>query len=518
MSCNRGLCFPVALCLFFFGPSAHAYTLTSGGLVEDFSSLDGADLANSTGVWNIIDGRAQSGVVVNGTSTLTVPFGDGTDGDLSVSSGTYTFDTDSKTGGVFNFRSVSIGAGATINVTGSNPLIIRSLGAVNIAATLDVSGTTGTTGATNGALAAPAGAAARAGLCVGGAGGAVTAGPVANAGSDGLQSDGTTEANAGAVASDGTSSIGSALGQNFYTVGFICGVGGGGGGSRVTGADYATGAGGGSGGGAVRIVALGNLTVGTVNANGGDGGTGSDSDTGGGTACSGFGGGGSGGAIWLQTYKTLTVGGANVNFGAGSTGVNGACVGGGFNDAQPGDTRQDHSTAAAANNTADAASGNQTYVVQSAAYNLGAFNAHFTGATVTSSTPSDSSVSVEYAGSANGTTFGGYTSDITQLSDQGYRYVKFRITLRTATAAGTTPSVSRVAIAFSDLGPGKIEADIAMGCSFLGIKNIAGPRKPPRLPPPAGLAAIILPCLAGWALLRRRGAKRMLSRITRAWH
>ena len=459
-------------------PPARAYTLTSGGLVEDFTTLDGADLTATTGVWNIVDTRAQAGVVANGTAANTISFGDGSDGALSASSGTVTFNTDLRPNG-FNYTAVSIGAGATIAVTGSNPLIIRSLTTVNISPTISLNGNLAApgNGVANGVTTAPTGGTVRGCSSTAGAGGVVNAGPAAADGGNGTNSTGASEGNQGIIAApDGSAAITSALGQDFYAGGFVCGGGGGGGASRIDGGTFATGAGGGAGGGALRITALGNLTVGTITALGGDGGLGISD----GTVCSGHGGGGAGGAAWLQTAKTLTTG-ATPLVTAGTGGAGGGC-GGGSGVSFDGDIRGDSAAGsrpvwagvAAANNTDNAASGNQTYIIQSRAYDLGTFNASFGTPVVASTIVSNGTVNVTYATSADGASFETWASNLSSLSGKGHRYLKFRITIATATAAAASSSVSRVTIPFSDLGPGKVEATLSTGCTFLGMARHRG--------------------------------------------
>lgn len=130
---------PVLL-LLWISSGAFAATVSGGKLVEDFTSLDGGDFQTSTGLWNVIDHVAQAGAVANGLSTRPISFGDGSDGALTLSSGSsYTFNTDQHPNG-YNFTSVSIDSGVTLNVTGSKPLIIRSLSTATISSTLSVDG------------------------------------------------------------------------------------------------------------------------------------------------------------------------------------------------------------------------------------------------------------------------------------------------------------------------------------------------------------------------------------------
>lgn len=461
----------------WLAPNAHAYSITNGELVEDFSSLSGADLANSTGLWNTVSGVAMAAAVVNSNPAQTISFGDGSDGVLNVSSGTVSFDTDARPNG-YNYQSITIGAGATISVTGSNPLILRSLSTVNIAANIDISGMTGANSGTANVTTASSGTTTgRACAGTGGAGGAVTAGPAFAAGADGLSSTGAAEGNAGAAnGADGSPATTTSFGANFYGGGFICGGGGGGGASRVDGANFITGASGGSGGGAIRITAVGNLTTAFINAAGGTGGAAATN----GVNCSGNGGGGGGGAVWLQTLATLSTG-ADPMITAGNGGAGGGCglgTGASFDGQRRGDSasgaRPAWAGALATNNTDNAASGNVSYTVMSRALDLGVFNATFTtNPVVQATTPSDSTATVSYAGSRDGSTFGGFVTDIKQLSGAGYRYIRFRIDFRTATAAAASPTVTSIRIPFGDAGPGPVEATLTTGCSFLGLKKIS---------------------------------------------
>src|SRR5690349_10011143 len=103
-----------------FAAHSHAFTISNGQFTENFSDPTYFDAANSTGLWNAIDGAAEGGRFANvGGSFKTISFGDGSDGAVNTSSG-YTFDTNSHPNG-YNFTQLSI-TGGTITVTGSNPL------------------------------------------------------------------------------------------------------------------------------------------------------------------------------------------------------------------------------------------------------------------------------------------------------------------------------------------------------------------------------------------------------------
>lgn len=188
-----------------------------------------------------------------------------------------------------------------------------------------------------------------------------------------------------------------------------------------------------------------------------------------GIGCSGSGGGGFGGAIWLQTLKTVSATSTpSVTGGNGGGGVDVHCpaaVVGSFDgtircDSSPGQ-RGSCGGAAGGYDTNTVVGGQVSYVVQSKAYDLDALNASFGSPVVTSSAGSGS-ITIEYAGSTDGSIFSGYTQDLTSLSNQQFRYVKFKITLATASAAAASPTVSRIEIPFSDLGPSDVP--MTLGC------------------------------------------------------
>lgn len=468
----------ITICLFVSGDSrVAAYTISGGTLIEDFTTLDNADLSNSTGLWNIVTRKAEAGRVADasGGTLRPISFGDGSDGTLDTSSG-YTFDTDAKPNG-YNFKSVNI-TGGTVTVVGSNPLIIRSLSTLTITPAISLNGTDGANGVANGSSTAPSGGTAITCPASGGDGGTASAGAVGNGG-DGIIYTGATDVSGGAGNVDGANGAdGGATafwaGANFDTsTDFICGGGGGaGGGHRNTGTfQYATGGAGGAGGGTIRITAVGTLTVGNITADGGNGGDGAQSD---GANCSGAGAGGHGGAIWLQTLADIPVGVPlpTVDLGTGGT----SPCGGLGSDGNAGAIRLDssagnrpgHSTIA--DYDTDDVFPSRSYVVQSKTYDLNTLNAVFdTSPTITQAT-NGGSITISYAGSVDGSTFSDYTSSLTDLSGKNYRYLKFRINITTAGAAGASPEVSRIAIPFTDAGLEEIKIKLSPGCGT--ISNI----------------------------------------------
>ncbi|MBI3555226.1 MAG: hypothetical protein HY074_03045 [Deltaproteobacteria bacterium] len=459
-------------------PSARSVTGTSSQLVEDFTTDTFADYAATTGLWDLPDHKARAGVVadaVGSGAARPITFGDGSDGVLSSGSGA-TFDTNSHPNG-FNFKSIDISAGA-ITVTGTNALIIRSLSNVNIALGVvfsvdgqsDVAGSL--SGVASGSTTGPAGGTAVTCGANGGKGGNASPLTVGN-GNDGLLSSGLADNPTGGAGHDDTAqgagsgtdaspSLAALLpdGPTFDTTGFVCGPGGGGGGGDTSGngGAYGTGGAGGGGGGRVRVTSVGNMTINaTITARGGHSGRGADA----GAICGGNGAGGNGGSIWLQALGAMPAVTTNVTVGTGNTNSCNAAPVDGFN---AGATRFDF--AGAALDTVPAAP-NQTYVVQSKAYDLGTLNAGFSGATIVSSNGAGSAPTVEFAGSADGVSFSAFSSDVTLMSGKSFRFVRFKITIRTGAAAGNSPEVTRIALNYNDLGLEKLDLKISSGCGTI---------------------------------------------------
>jgi hypothetical protein len=205
---------------------------------------------------------------------------------------------------------------------------------------------------------------------------------------------------------------------------------------------------------------VGNITVGTIAADGGAAGTGVND----GSQCSGAGVSGYGGAIWLQTLGTATYTSLTAAAGATPGGACGVAVSG-----FPGYVRCDTLGAAAACADANFATENSinlaTYQVYSKAYDLGTLNASFTSPpTITADTSGGGTVAVSFAGSSDGTQFSDFVApvDITQLSNKGYRYLKFKVDI--TTPAGASPYVSQLQVSFQDLGLQKLEGGLSFGC------------------------------------------------------
>ena len=489
-------------------------TVQAGTLVEDFTSLNSADLQVSTGIWNIVDHSARSQAFANGAVDATRPinFGNGSDGIVNSATG-FTFDTNAHASG-YNFQSLNISAGA-ITVTGAHPLIIRSLSTINIVPILSVNGANGNIGSVTGT--ANPGLAATTCLATGGAGGSAIIAAGSNAG-DGVQSGGTTEVGnhglgetgvygAGAVTQanlDGQGSLTGPGSNDFETapaLNFIGGTSGPGGGGYSDGAvNFASGGAGGAGGGIIKIASVGDLTLAAGQAEGGNGGDGAAVDAG----CSGNGSGGNGGVIFLQTLGTLTTT-AIPNVSGGNSGV--ACAGGSgaaFSGVDRGDTlstsvRPAWATAAPSFDT-EIVPALLTSFVQSTSYNLGTLNAGFTAPTLTVVAPAaGSSVAVTFSGSVDGVTFSAFTADVTTLSNLGYRFLKFRATFTNPTVAGVAPKITLVSIPFSELGLTKLNVNLSPGCGT--IQNRSGRKSNPESDIAGGVSTFLW--LMFWMLFRQ---------------
>jgi hypothetical protein len=471
-------------------PLALAGSGSGGRLVEDFSTDVFADYSATTGLWNLVDHVAQAGVVAAANAARPISFGDGSDGTLDTSGG-FVFDTNSHPNG-YNFREVNITSG-TITVSGRNPLVIRSLTTLKIASSINLDGNFGANGTVNTLTTGPTGGSPIVGLAMGGSGGAANAVTASNGG-DSLNFDGSVDlGNAGSPAvgadSSGANSVTNGPNATDFDVagGFIGGSSGAGGGGNSNGGTFATGGAGGAGGGAVRFAAVGAVTLGAVTVRGGVGGIAFKANF-----CGGHGGGGAAGAIWVQTTKGFSTTSAFVDggFGGISATCNGASVGG---DGFPGQRRADRGDASTfppvpplpafatetLNSTANAAPG-QSYVIQSKGYDLDTLNANFATAPSITSVANGGSVSVQYAGSVDGGSYSGFTSDITTLSNQNYRYLKFKINMTTAGVAGPSPTISQIAIDYTDSGLQKLDLKLSPGCGVLSNHdsdkdNSAGP-------------------------------------------
>jgi hypothetical protein len=474
--------------------SAHAFTISSGTFTENFSDPSYFDSTNSTGLWNAGASTpgAEGGRFANQDPTKPITFGDGSDGTVNTSSG-YTFNTDTHPNG-YNFVKLTI-TGGTITVTGSNRLIIRSLTTVTISPTVTLSGSAGTISQNGAGTSSPGGTAGPTCITHGGAGGDTSPGNGQLGTETGAVSETGGTGNSGATSgtAGSASANSSASPVVFETAGsIVCGSGGAGGGGHAGSTPIGTGGGGGGGAGTLQIAATGNINVTSVVAQGGAGG---DAITNSGR-CTGAGAGGGGGTVWFQTLGSITAPASDPNIAGGLGGSNAGCGGAtsaGLDGVVRGDVAGVTPWSFGYNTTNYIAS--STYTIQSRAYDLGTENVGFFQApTVTSSGAVIAGYPlVEYAGSSNGTTFSSFSSNILTLSNKGYRYLKWRITLQTNGAAATQ-RVTGISISFAELG-----IRLIGGCH--GPKNLSG--KPTWLSALAVLPAVFL-SLFGFLLLRRR--------------
>jgi hypothetical protein len=223
---------------------------------------------------------ASLGAILCAVDTVAAPLDPnsfGSLGTLDVGSGSITIDTDalsisgaatfngtalSQLGGpqvaVFDFDRFNIGAGVTINVIGSRPLALLSLGSMTIASGISLNGGNGA-GAVGGAAGAAGGFAGGAGGMSGGPGGGPGGGGAA------LFSEGAGGAYGGA----GVTAFGGAPGGVPYGNLLNTLQGGSGGGGQIS-IENNTG-GGGGGAGAIELGAVGTLSLTSVLANGGVG-------------------------------------------------------------------------------------------------------------------------------------------------------------------------------------------------------------------------------------------------------
>jgi hypothetical protein len=264
--------------------------------------------------WN--DGEVLYADDLNDTFDETIKlseFGDGSDGELNLTSGT----TNLSGNRVYNYTSVNIDAGATLSTTDQNkPIIILSQEDVTIEGTINLNGKGGNGGS------APAGESETQAIngwgiidkiCYGhtATGSASSKGGAEDGGGAGMKNEGT----------DGRNHPDS-KGEIFHLkVNYIdksqiaLGSGGGAGESGRWGYTNRGGGSGGNGGGGIIIIARGEIIVsGSITCNGNNGSVGTAGD----------GGGGSGGCIILYALKGITNTGtitANGGTGAGNAGT-----------------------------------------------------------------------------------------------------------------------------------------------------------------------------------------------------
>jgi hypothetical protein len=480
---------------FLFGliqiPLASAWNISNGILTEDFTDVTRWNSTASTGLWNMVTHAAQAGRVTGGLATQPLSFGDGSDGIVNSSTG-YNFNTDSHPNG-YNFVSLNISAGI-IQVAGSAPLVIRSLSTINIVPTLSVKGLDGSSGSTS-STTGLLGGSSIASLCAGGKGGN-TANTPAGDGGYGLTYNGTTDsmtppgAGFSGAANNATAASGPLDGPqltNLWEVSpnFRCGAGGAGGGGHINGGNHATGGAGGAGGGTMRLLAVGTINYGILDATGGSGGAGATDGF-----CSSSGAGGNGGAIWLQTLQTANGKLLTENAGANPNNPCSIAAGGGFSGYDR--TDMESSSTAGASFTTQYVAPSQTYVVQSLGYDLGTHNANFSVAPTVQTTLNGGSIQLSYSGSIDGLTYTSSTADITTLSNRGFRYIKFGMIIQTAPTTGQSPQLNSISIPYSEL-----EFHLTSGCGTIqDNKNRSGRSRQSAAGNLAGLLSTLF-----WGLL-----------------
>lgn len=267
-------------------------------------------------------------------------------------------------GGTYNFTTFNINAGVTVNVTGTQPLIINCTGAVTIDGVLSANGGNGVDGITY--ISGGTGGIAVAGGHDGGTGTfASGAGPLAGLAGNGPGATGNEGAGWSGGGGAGYASVGDSSGGVGGFGGPIYGDanltvpdGGSGGGGGSGGYDCGAG-GGGAGGGMITINSGVSITIGAaglVSCNGGNGG----SD---GTGNCGGGGGGSGGIIFLASGTITNNGSVTCNGGiGGASNVPGTPYYGGGGSGSEGRIRIDHNTSLLGSGTYSPAIGSQNPV------------------------------------------------------------------------------------------------------------------------------------------------------------
>lgn len=262
-------------------------------------------------------------------------YGDGSDGDATITGGTTTLTRD------MYYDNLTITGTGVLRPAGYR-VFVRGLLTIQTGGVIERNGNAGGTPAnaiTGGTAGAALAAGSLGGSGAGGAGGnastAGTGGSNANDGAGGAggagggsHDTGDDAAEAGgaggsvawpqAVSTSGLRHLAHALGiYHAVTTGAATIVAGGAGGGGGAGGDSGTGGGGGSGGGAMVVAAYRLANAGTIRANGGAGGA---AYTGPDAAGNGGGGGGGGGVIWLITRASTGAGTVEALGGAGGAG------------------------------------------------------------------------------------------------------------------------------------------------------------------------------------------------------
>tara|TARA_Y100000590_G_scaffold468173_1_gene649840 strand:- start:3828 stop:5468 length:1641 start_codon:yes stop_codon:yes gene_type:complete len=489
------------LSLVFYSKLSLALTYTL-----DLSNRNLFNSSISTGLWNSSN-QSLHGPLSSNSNVIS--FGNGSLGNfldgpaqtgITISGNTITFNTDVRS--IYSFLQFQLSSGQTLEVTGSNPLILQVLETTLISGTIQLSGNGGSV---NGQTGPFTGGSGFAGGGNGGNGGYGTS-PTDTASTSGTTGGGTTaggtsgtnsnvavaasggggactsvntdatDATEGQLGGAGSGNQGNCGGNTSNTVAtafdtnFVGGAGGGGGGA-CTGTGICNpvsgGAGGGGGGGAIRIQSLGAITLSSgaiIQSSGGNGGNYEPvSST---INCGGGGGGGSGGSIWIQT-GTPVIGSGTLSATGGTGGTSTGCAvtnhgGNGSRgvfriDAPSGGvgswTLNPGASTAQTSHTAAIANG--TYVVYTQAFDFSSSRVVFNHANVTTT----GTVTVEFQGSTNGTEFNQTVSlaNISLLNN--VPYVRAKITL---TNAATLTALS-IDYDLSDLSDLQIKSGLFCG-------------------------------------------------------
>jgi hypothetical protein len=488
-------------------PLALAETFTA-----DFSQPDQWDSTTGGGaLWNTVSGRVQAAISANGTE---IDFGDGSDGAFSdgpaqsgitVAGNTITLNTDVKA--VFKFSSFNLSAGKTLKATGSQPLVLRVLGAATVAGTVDLKGSAGIPN--TGTSPYPGGTAGAGGSRGGDAGYGVTPGDhnsTSGSPSTGTQvlgggngadasaafgehgggggcngkggggADATASADTGGAAGAcGIPATRTSLASAFESA-LRGGAGGGGGGGYTNAVATAPGGSGGGGGGALHLAALGATSLpGAITAAGGNGGANLFSANAG-SDCGGGGGGGAGGSVWIQSATSVVGSAPSILHGNGGT-DGGLCAGGydGGNGSD-GILRVDNPAATFAGATtamAAAVRSGQTYTLVSKpispAYGYIALAAPTeTVDTTSSGCGTNGTLGVTYEGSRDGINFEHPVAkaQIAELDD--YSFIRFKVSI--ATTGSSAPCLTGISIPY---GPRELSDLRLKGGLFCGNTRIS---------------------------------------------
>jgi hypothetical protein len=267
-------------------------------------------------------------------------------------------------GGTYNFTTFNINAGVSVNVTGTQPLVINCTGAVTLNGTLSANGGNGTDAVTS--VGEGFGGLGVAGGYNGGDGTySSSTGPlsgIAGSGPGALtnQGEGWSGGGGAGYASVGDSSHGvGGFGGPIYGNANLTVIDGGSGGGGGSGGYSCGGGGGGAGGGVIQINSATSITLGAssiISCKGGNGG----SD---GTGNCGGGGGGSGGVIYLASPSITIDGNLNCDGGiGGASAVPGNPYFGGGADGSEGRIRVDHNGSLLVSGTTSPAIGSQNVV------------------------------------------------------------------------------------------------------------------------------------------------------------